>query len=101
LADAWRVRDWTAGAASAGTWSQHFTPGAVMTEAIESLLVTRIVIERRIGADGEDDVMAAFEDSDGNMPGLVEILGMLELTKDTAVRAAMGDMPEEHDEDDE
>jgi hypothetical protein len=69
--------------------------------AIEpGLLVTRIVIERHINGDGGDDVTAQFEDSNGDMPPLVEVLGMLTLTKDTAIRAAMGEMPED-DEDDE
>lgn len=63
--------------------------------ATDGLLLTRIVIERHINSNGGDDVSAEFEDSDGEMPGLVEILGMLELTKDTAVRACMGEMPDE------
>lgn len=69
-----------------------------------SLLLTRIVIERRLGDDG-DSVTAEFADNNGDQPGLVEILGMLELTKDTAIRAAMGeagcDCEDCDDEDDE
>jgi len=72
-----------------------------MSEAdTASLLLTRIVIERHLGDDG-DSITASFEDSQGDMPGLVEILGMLELTKDTAVQAAMGLMDDDDDEDDE
>lgn len=66
----------------------------------QGLLLTRIVIERRLMDDGSDQVLASFEDSDGEMPGLVEVLGMLAMTNDTAIRAAMGEDDDE-DEDDE
>ena len=67
-----------------------------MTEpTTHSLLLTRITIERHIGADGADEVTAEFEDSNGDMPTLVEILGMLELTKDTAIRVGMHDCGED------
>lgn len=67
-----------------------------MTEpATQSLLITRIVIERHIDADGSDSVTAEFEDSNGDMPSLVEVLGMLELTKDSAIRASMHDCDED------
>lgn len=62
-----------------------------MTEDDTGLLLTRIVIERRIGDDGEDAVSAEFTDAHGEMPTIVEILGLLSLSKDTAIRAAMGE----------
>jgi hypothetical protein len=57
----------------------------------EGMLLTRIVIERRLSADGGDEIGVEFEDSNGDMPGLVEILGMLAMTQDTAIRMAMAD----------
>jgi hypothetical protein len=57
----------------------------------EGMLLTRIVIERRLSADGGDEIGVEFEDSNGDMPGLVEILGMLTMTQDTAIRMAMAD----------
>jgi len=61
----------------------------------EGLLLTRIVIERRIGEDGEDTVTAEFVDGNGDTPRLVEILGMLSMTQDTAIRTSMGEGEEE------
>ena len=64
----------------------------------DGLLLTRITIERRLTAEGGDEVNASFEDSDGEMPPLVEVLGMLAMTTDTALRAAMGEIPGDEDE---
>ncbi len=65
----------------------------------EGLWLTRITIERRLTNDG-DSIEAAFEDRDGNMPPLYEVLGMLALTQDTAIRQAMGEVPDEDDDED-
>jgi len=65
-----------------------------------SLLLTRITIERHLGDDG-DSVTAEFVDGQGDMPGLVEILGMLELAKDTAIRVAMGETGCDCDDEDD
>ncbi len=54
------------------------------------VLLTRITIERRLIGD-TDQVFAHFEDSRGDTPPLLELLGMLSLTKDTAIREAMGE----------
>ena len=62
-----------------------------MADDDEGILLTRITIERRLMNDGSDQVLAQFEGSDSEMPGLVEILGMLAMTNDTAFRVAMGD----------
>ena len=60
-----------------------------MTEpATETILATRIILERRIGADGYDEVTSEFIDGAGGKPRLVEILGMLEVAKASAL---MGD----------
>jgi hypothetical protein len=67
----------------------------------DDLLLTRITIERRLMADGSDQVLANFEDRDGDMPPLVEVLGMLAITNDTALRVAMGEAPDDDSEDDE
>jgi len=66
----------------------------------EGVWLSRVTIERRLGDDGSDQVVAEFQDRDGNMPPLVEVLGMLALTTDTAIRQAMGEVPEDDDEDD-
>ena len=55
------------------------------------LLVTRITLERRISPQGRDEYSAEFCDANGDTPGLVETLGMLELAKDTAIRFSMLD----------
>lgn len=55
----------------------------------EGVLLARIVIERRLTHDG-DEINASFEDGEGETPPLVEILGMLAMTNDTAIRLAMG-----------
>lgn len=66
--------------------------------ADDGLLLTRITIERRLMPDGSDQVRAKFEDQQGDIPPLVEILGMLAMTNDTALRQAMGEIPDEGDE---
>ncbi len=68
----------------------------------QGVTVARIQIERLMMPDGDDIVSAQFDDGDdeGDMPALVELLGMLELAKDTAIRLAMGGDCD-HDRDDE
>lgn len=61
----------------------------------EGMLVAEIHIQRWIGKDGSDGVVASFSDNNGGTPTLVETLGMLELTKDTAIRIAMNEDEEE------
>jgi hypothetical protein len=71
----------------------------VSEEEDAGLWLTRITIERRLTNDG-DNIEAAFEDRDGNMPPLYEVLGMLTLTQDTAIRRAMSEVPDEDDDED-
>jgi hypothetical protein len=75
-----------------------FAPRGAVVNDDKGMLLTRIVIERRLGEDGEDQVVASFEDREGEMPSLVEVLGMLSMTTDTALRQAMGEIPDEDDE---
>jgi hypothetical protein len=65
----------------------------------EGIWVVRIAIERRLHDDGTDNTWTQFEDRDGNMPPLVEILGLLRLAEDTAIRQAMGEIPDDEDDD--
>lgn len=66
-----------------------------MTKPKPNLALVTITIHRVFTEDGGDQVWAEFADRDGEMPPLVEILGMLELTKDTAIRACMEDNEED------
>lgn len=54
-----------------------------------SVLLARIVIERRISDEGSYVVTSEFSDAEGNTPPIVETLGMLELAKDSAIRQLM------------
>jgi hypothetical protein len=62
------------------------------------MVVARIRIERRMMPDGGDLVLAEFDDGheDGETPAAVELLGMLEMTKDSVLHGGIYD-----DEDDE
>lgn len=55
------------------------------------MAVARIRIERRMMPDGGDAVIAEFDDGhdDGDMPAAVELLGMLEMTKDTVLNGGL------------
>lgn len=67
-----------------------------MTEpTTDKLLVTRVILERHIGADGYDEVTAEFTDGNGGEPRLVEILGMLEVAKATALMGGDCDCDED------
>lgn len=61
----------------------------------DRLLLTRIVIERHLGNNG-DEFEATFLDGNGDSPGTIEILGMLELAKMAAMDSGC-----DCDEDDE
>jgi hypothetical protein len=55
------------------------------------LTVSRVVVERRVHADGTLVDWFEATDTDGEPLPLVETLGMLRLAEDTAIRAAMGE----------
>lgn len=63
----------------------------------DGFLLARIVIERRL-IDDTDQIFAEFTDGDGETPPLVEILGMLTMTVDTAIKATAGEIPDTGDE---
>jgi hypothetical protein len=61
--------------------------------------VSRIIVERRMEADGSMADWFEACDADGDPLPLVETLGMLRLAEDTAIRAAMGEISGEDDDD--
>lgn len=56
-------------------------------DELDGVHVTTITITRYLNTEG-DDIVAHRVDGDNS---LTMLLGMLELTKDTAIRAAMGE----------
>lgn len=56
---------------------------------MKSVLVTTITIERRLFPSGEDATRVVAETPDGDRPPLVEVLGLLELSKDSIIRQYM------------
>jgi hypothetical protein len=76
------------------------TAGDTVSEAqdVSSLLVTRIVIEKSIDADGADQFTAEFINAAGDEPSLIEIIGMLELAKSVALNGSC-DCGDEDDDD--
>jgi hypothetical protein len=69
-----------------------------MSEPMPDFVLYRITIEMVLDENGDQTVNSKFEDlqepDDGTMPPLVQMLGMIELTKDTAIRISMGEDPE-------
>lgn len=63
----------------------------------DGLLLAEVVIQRVIVGD-EDNVTVETRDSSGETPSLIELLGMLRLAEDTVIRQAMGEVPEEDDD---
>ena len=61
---------------------------AVTTPDTSSLLVTHMVLKHKIDTNGESEFTAEFSNATGGEPSIVEILGMLELAKASAL---MGD----------
>lgn len=62
-------------------------------ENAEGILLTRIVIERRLHDTGDLIWTRFTSGDDDDTPPLYEVLGLLELAKDTAIRDAMGETP--------
>lgn len=58
------------------------------------VLLARITIERRLVGD-QDVIYYRAEDGDGDLPPLIEQLGMLTMSVDTATREAAGEVPED------
>lgn len=65
----------------------------------EGMVVARIRIQRRMMPDGSDVVIAEFDDGhdDGETPASVELLGMLEMTKDSVLHGGIYDSDDEDD----
>ena len=61
-----------------------------------SLLTTRIVIERRIAADGSDEFLVEFTDGNGDEPNPFEVRVLLEMAKEAVL---MGDCDCTEDDD--
>lgn len=55
--------------------------------------MTTITITREITPDGRDVIGTTFADGQGETPPLVEVLGMLRMAEDTAIRDSMGEVP--------
>jgi hypothetical protein len=68
----------------------------VTDDAAPGLLVARITIERRILPDGEDQMSFDFDDGNGETPRLIDIIGLLGVANDVALRGC--DCDEEDDE---
>lgn len=70
-----------------------------MSEEPAGLLIARVTVERRLHEDGSDIVWSDAHDGNGDALALIETLGMLEMAKDTAIRLAMGEGPDDDDSD--
>lgn len=66
-----------------------------MSEPIE---VARVEIVRSIGDDGDTLSVRAVVNGGDTLP-LLEALGMLRLAEDTVIRDAMGEVPDDEDDD--
>jgi len=57
----------------------------------DGMVVARISIQRRMMPDGGDLVIAEFDDGheDGEIPAAVELLGMLEMTKNSLLHGGL------------
>lgn len=65
-----------------------------------AIIMNRIEILDYLNTDGERILMCSSLDADGNRSALIESLGALRLAEDTFIRQAMGEIPEEEDDDD-
>ena len=65
-----------------------------MTEP-EDILLSQIVIQRVLAAQGDSDDIVTVEahTPSGDLPPLIELLGMLRMAEDTLIREAMGEVP--------
>ena len=66
------------------------------TEA-QDMVVTTIKVWRTLTPDGDDYITVSAEDSQGELPTLVEMLGMLDMARDTAYHLARGEEDEDED----
>jgi hypothetical protein len=66
---------------------------SVADDEDEGMIVARIRIQRRMMPDGADVVIAEFDDGhdDGDIPAAVELLGMLEMSKDSVLHGGIYD----------
>jgi hypothetical protein len=64
----------------------------------DEVLITEINIRRTLSGD-DDHFWYQAQDGEGNDPPLFEILGLLELAKDTAFHVNAGTVPGEDDDD--
>jgi hypothetical protein len=66
-----------------------------------AIVMNRIEILDYLNTDGERILMCSSLDADGNRSALIESLGALRLAEDTFIRQAMGEIPEEDDDEDQ
>jgi hypothetical protein len=61
----------------------------------EEFLLSEIVIQRVLAVEGESDDVVTVEarTPSGDLPPLIELLGMLRMAEDTLIRDAMGEVP--------
>lgn len=64
-------------------------------DAEDGMVMTRIVIEHVVEEDGSDNVQMMAYDRQGELPPLIEMLGMLDLGRDTAYKMASGEGDED------
>ena len=63
--------------------------------------ITRITITRVLDDDGGDNVNVEAGDQNNELPGLIEMLGMLDLARDTVYKMASGELDEDDDAEDD
>ena len=60
----------------------------------EGMVVSRIIIDRVVNEEGDDLVTVLAFDRQGELPPLVEMLGMIDLGRDTVYRISAGEFDE-------
>lgn len=63
--------------------------------------ITNITIRRILTEEGADNVTVEASDQNNELPGLIEMLGMLDLARDTVFKMAMGEVDEDEDSEDD
>ena len=64
-----------------------------------AMVLNRIEVLDYLDGEGNRLLVCSAEDAEGNRSPLIEVLGALELSKDTFLRLYMGEVPDEEDDD--